>query len=316
MKVKVYGSSATGPMDGFADRLAERNQSVSLTVDDGFHFDDNSFYRVLHTIEPPEVLDVVDRVIKNHAYYDLILTWHSRILASCPNAVLFPQSVCTFMSYENGSLVWSPNVVDTMEVDETKKEFKASFLTSSKAWTPGHILRQEIYERLPEQVGQIAITKVKSPPWVDKKKLLDTFQFTITPQNACHENWFDDKIIDALMTKTIPLFWGCPNIGKFFNTDSILHFKSVDEMFKMLESLTPEYYQAHYSAVLDNDRRARAMVHIWSRMDKEITAGLQRKLQGIDVRDESLVLEFPKRPEGLQAKSILGERPYRPLSRS
>ena len=276
----AFGSSSTGDMSAFAKLLAPQEVQVSVTVDDGFHFDDTSEFRVLHQIEPPEVLDCVDKIIAHHGFYDLILCWNQRILEACPNARLFPQSVCTWMEY--GYKPWCDlNVPKQMECDASKKKFQCSFLTSNKGWAPGHKLRLEIFDRLPEKVGDLPIVKVMTPPWVpDKRAYLDEYQFTITPENASHENWYDDKIVDALMAKTIPIFWGCPNIKNYFNMDGIIHFKTIEELMSKLYLITPGYYERHYDAVLDNMGRALKGVHTWHRMDLEIAAGIERRKQG------------------------------------
>ena len=260
--------------------MIEQPETVSVTVDDGFNFSDTSSYRVLHQIEPPEILNCVDKIISNHRFYDLILCWNERILAECPNARLFPQGVCTWM--ESCYLPWMDmSFRKQMECDETKKQFKVSFITSNKTWAPGHALRQVIYNRLPQQVGDLKIHKLMSPPRIpDKREILEEFQFTITPENASHNNWFDDKIIDSLVAKTIPLFWGCPNIGNFFNMDGIIHFNTVDELMGILPTLTPDYYMQHYDAVHENFLKAMTYVHVWSRMDTEIVAGIERRKAG------------------------------------
>ena len=277
VKMTTFGSSSTGDITGFAHWMQEREETVSFTVDDGFNFSDKAYIKVLHEIEPPEVLDVVDRIIENHKHYDLILAWNKRILSACPNAVLFPQANCTWMNPEYKP--WEDKEGrKIMECDASKKKFKASFITSSKVQTPGHIIRQEIYDRLPESVNGLSILKHKSPPYLPSKKpLLDEYQFHITPQNASHDNWFDDKIMDSLMAKTIPLYWGCPNIGDFFNLDGIIQFKTYDELVSKLSILTPEYYAQHYTAVQDNFERALNLVHVWHRVDVEVSASLERK---------------------------------------
>lgn len=263
----------------FPQVLAEQPISVSLTVDDGFNFNDTSYFKVLHAIEPPEVLDVVDRVIENYRFYDLILAWNKSILKACPNSVLFLHGNCTWMNpnYQPWKDTEGKSV---MECDASKKQFKASFITSSKVQTPGHVLRQEIYERLPERINDLTIFKHRSPPYLPSKKpLLDDYQFHITPQNASQDNWFDDKLSDALMAKTIPLYWGCPNVGEYFNMDGILHFRTYEELVSMLGKLTPDYYWQHYDAVQDNFERALKLIHIWHRAEVEITAGIERKKQ-------------------------------------
>lgn len=115
MKPIVFKSSSVGDLTVFATNLKDRDCSVSITFDDGFDFSDTSDFRVHMQIEPPEVLeemrkdqqewdesgeeilDTLDILISNYPFYDLILTWNERVLKECPNAVLFPQALCTWI---------------------------------------------------------------------------------------------------------------------------------------------------------------------------------------------------------------------------
>ena len=275
-----YGSSSSGGgrgniNPGVTKLNKEQPETVSITIDDGYQPEDASSFKVLHQIEPPEAVDAVNGIIANHKFYDLVLAWNPKVLEACPNAVLFPWSICTWIDY------WSTAYVTPVD---NVKEFKASFLTTNKAFMPGHLLRQEIYDKLPGAVGLIRIDKWRSPAfsgcptWMpDKRTVLDSYQFTITPQNAYHRNWFDDKLMDALVAKTIPLYWGCPNLGDFFNTDGIIPFNSYDELVQKLSALTPEYYTQHLYAVEDNYQRAMNLVHVWDRMDTIISNRLEKR---------------------------------------
>lgn len=276
----AFASSSTGDLTGFAKTLAEQSETVSVTMDDGFNFSDTSSFKVLQQIEPEEVLDCVDDIIAYHKHYDLVLAWNKRVLEACPNARLHLHGKCTWMerSYKPWLDTGSPMA---LECDASKKQFKASFLTSDKAFTSGHVIRQKIYEILPDSIGDLRIHKHKSPPRIpDKREILHEYQFTITPQNASQDNWFDDKIVDAIVAKTIPVYWGCPNIGEHFNLDGIIHFKTVEEMMERLLSLTPDYYEKHYPAVQENFHRAMKMVNLWHLLDTEITEGIERRKQG------------------------------------
>lgn len=309
-RMKTFGSSSTGDISGFEKWFREWDETVSFTVDDGFNFSDTSSFRVLHQIEPTEVLDVADRVIEHHRFYDLILAWNKKILSVCPNAVLFPQGNCTWMDPNFKPWLTPPiNLLppttpstNPLECDTRLKKFQVSFITSSKVSTSGHRLRQEIYEKLPANINGMPVYKHRSPPYIPSKRaLLDEYQYFITPQNASQDNWFDDKIVDALIAKTIPLYWGCPNIGDFFNMDGILHFKTYDELLNLLGSLTPEYYGQHQAAIQDNFERALQYVHIWHRAEVEIEKGLERKRQSpIVTAPEHRIVRPLRRPPRLR----------------
>jgi hypothetical protein len=94
----VYKSTSVGDLTVFTSMLADRPEgSVSITFDDGFNLEDTAEFRVYMQLEPPEVLDVIDKLIEVHEFYHLILTWHEKVLNACPNAVLFPQALCTWI---------------------------------------------------------------------------------------------------------------------------------------------------------------------------------------------------------------------------
>ena len=108
MKPKVFSSSTTGSMSLFLSGLKEREQVVSITFDDGFDFADTSDFRVHMQIEPPEVVNCIDTLIARYKHFDLILAWHERVLVECPNAVLFPQALCTWIDKCYNSRTWNP----------------------------------------------------------------------------------------------------------------------------------------------------------------------------------------------------------------
>ena len=42
--------------------------------------------------------------------------------------------------------------------------------------------------------------------------------YSIAIESSQEINYFTEKLIDCLITKTIPVYWGCPNISEFFDT--------------------------------------------------------------------------------------------------
>lgn len=270
----AYGSSMTGDISWFGGKLRPRSMSISFTVDDGFNFNDKADFRVFHQVEPPEVLNITDKLILNHRFYDLIMTWNERVLAECPNAALLPEAPCSWLPRTKAETPVYP------QPDVNAKTFTASFITSNKTFCPGHKLRVDIYNALRPSYGDLQIVKHMSPPrWDDKRTIIEPYQFHIAVENAMHNNWFADKIVDAFIGKAIPLYWGCPNLDQFFNMDGVIRFDTLAELEAKLEYLTPDYYKHRLDAVEDNYNRALKYVHTWDRIEDAITAGIERKAQ-------------------------------------
>jgi hypothetical protein len=186
----------------------------------------------------------------------LILCWNAEVLSQCPNAKLFPIGA-----------VW------TQEADTSQKKFQVSYLTSDKNICPGHQYRQDIFNCLPiswEEVAekhgrgqdvktkfrfldQLGVTKHKSPPYLPtKREMLVPFQYSIVMENCQRQNNFTEKINDACATKTIPLYWGAPNVSSFYNADAIFSWNTAQDLFDTLNSLTPELYASKQKAIEEN----------------------------------------------------------------
>ena len=67
----------------------------------------------------------------------------------------------------------------------------------------------------------------------------------------------DEKLIDSFLTGTVPIFWGCPSIGKFFNTEGMLIFNTFEECIELLKKITKEMYLEMLPHIEDNFERAK-----------------------------------------------------------
>lgn len=319
MRPVCYTSSSIGPCPTLCNNFADRPETYSITWDDGFHFDDPSWFRVFHQCEPVEVFDIVDRIIAAQKHYDLILAWNDRILEACPGSVFVTESACSWMDRKShgsampflhnfegyGRTTISPTIANYTSCDVANKKHQVAFITSSKRMFPGHILRQEIYERLPERIGDLVVWKHRSPPYLgDKRETFEASQYVITPENSRHNNYYSEKLVDCFIAKAIPIFWGCPNIGKHFNADGIVCFENCDDLLSKLHSLTPEFYQSKREAIEENFQRALLGVHQWDLIENAITEGIAKKhregTKRIDVAPPDITRRFLRKPSRLR----------------
>lgn len=218
-------------------------------------------------VEPRIIYNSTRYIIDNHKKYHTIFTFDDDILRTCPNA----------KKYVYGTTWIRPDYY--MNIDVFKKEFKISTLAGSKQMNnaEGHTFRRTVHDNQ-HQLKQYPITFYRSShqrpnirdygnnPFLISKtnnthckiELFDTFQYAIIIENSKQNNYFTEKIVDCLITKTIPIYWGCPNISDFFDTTGwiILETCTVEELKKKLSVLNPTYYMNYIKVINENYKKA------------------------------------------------------------
>src|SRR5258708_16473548 len=74
-----------------------------------------------------------EKLIRNHGFYDLILTWNQRVLSECGNSKLFP-----------------PGAVWVSEPDISQKKFQVSYRSeehTSELQSPDHLVCRLLLEK-------------------------------------------------------------------------------------------------------------------------------------------------------------------------
>jgi len=71
---------------------------------------------------------------------------------------------------------------------------------------------------------------------VTKRKMVESFRFTIAIENSEHPGYVTEKITDALLCNTIPIYWGDPRVLEEFDTEAFIHLRD----FTTLEDAVAE----------------------------------------------------------------------------
>lgn len=205
--------------------------------------------------EPEAIYMLESFLVKHYKRYKYIFTFSDNILKKCPNAIFYIYGT-----------TWIPKEIYT-SIDIYKKKFKISSLTGGKNFTIGHQFRKTLYD-LQLELSDIftwfiskhsPVPSIQDNNVIDSKfELFETFQFSIVIENSQQINYFTEKLIDCLITKTIPIYWGCPNISTFFNTTGWILLDSTDiESFKSkINTLTSDYYMNYISIIEENYTKA------------------------------------------------------------
>lgn len=147
-------------------------------------------------------------------------------------------------------------------LDPAMKTELASMSLSKKKYMPGHKLRHSIASRIENQNG--------SPPRIPHVKLMggafqpysnplepySNFYFSIVIENERNATFFTEKLIECLLVKCVPIYWGAWDVGGLFDMTGILAFQNEDECLELLKSATPETYKSLEQAILYNQKAA------------------------------------------------------------
>lgn len=138
--------------------------------------------------------------------------------------------------------------------NDFKKSKNVSIIASKKNITFGHKLRHKAAKLLnPEDRFGEAYNPVSN-----KIDALSDYRFSIVVENSDANGYFSEKLIDCLICKTIPIYWGSKNIFNFFEKDGILFFENDMDLESMLNSIDFEsFYNDKLKFVEINAKRAR-----------------------------------------------------------
>ena len=90
----------------------------------------------------------------------------------------------------------------------------------------------------------------------DKRVAFDT-QFHIVIESVKRDYYFSEKLIDVMSQGCVPIYRGCPDIGRFFNPYGIIQWRHLDGLKGIVKSLVPRDYEKYKPHVQDNMERAR-----------------------------------------------------------
>ena len=120
---------------------------------------------------------------------------------------------------------------------------------SDKQYLTGHKLRHEVARSIQ---GIDLFGRGTPRPLLYKEDALVDYRYSIVIENAKTENYFTEKLVDALIVGTVPIYWGCPNVEVFFNTKGIIVVNSLEEIQEVVGSLTENDYLTRIEYIKEN----------------------------------------------------------------
>ncbi len=105
------------------------------------------------------------------------------------------------------------------------------------------------------------IEKSSSNRWDAKIEFMNDYKFSIAFENRSVVGYVTEKIWHAYLSRTIPIYWGAPDISEYFNPQSFINCHDYDNFEEVIERVKeidndPELFNQYINApiILDNSK--------------------------------------------------------------
>lgn len=182
-------------------------------------------------------------VLQNAHLFDHIFTHNKNILTNCTNAYFYPLGGC-YLSEQ-----------DIEQCANSSKNKLVSMLFSDKKYAPGHIIRHDIFNTCRGMLDFMGSGVGSYIDWASgKTKPYKDYKFTVAVENCREDFYFSEKLIECFLTKTVPIYWGCPSISNFFDTKGFITFDNIIDLKNILQNrdYLINFYNSQYSNIETN----------------------------------------------------------------
>jgi hypothetical protein len=226
--------------------------NISIHIDDGLNRQVNknklNFGWICESssIVPNIINDVLNRLDYFQSNFKYIFTHDKRIVEKNPNFFKFVlPNACPWI--QNRKIY--------------NKSKNISIIVSNKNSTAGHRYRLSVLQKYNTQnVDRFGRGTSNELPWTivengieESGKIigLKDYRYSFCFENDNYESIFVEKITDCFATGTIPIFWGTPSIGEYFNKDGIIIFDENSDY----SNLNEDFYDSKKLSIEDNFQR-------------------------------------------------------------
>lgn len=202
-------------------------------LDKVLHFKDRNVRRIAWLLESPAIIDQ-NKIFDYMDFFDEVYTCREDFLNISPKFKFLPVW-CTWIN-ENDRKVYDKNKM-------------TSIIASYKRQTEGHRMRHTVIHTLGNKIDVYG----NGYRNIENKLIgLKDYRFSIVIENTKQNFYFSEKLLDCFVTGTVPIYWGCPAISKFFDKDGIIMFDSVDDLINILNNISENVYENMKNAIKNN----------------------------------------------------------------
>lgn len=177
--------------------------------------------------------------------------------------------------FNTGAVWWINKTYDELKsIKYPIKTKKASAVVSNKHVHRLEYLKKVIQNKNIDLYGRghdsnIFGDSYKGPLEYDgncKYRGIVDYKYSIVLENSSQENYWTEKLSDVFLSWTMPLYWGCPNLDRYFSKESYyyLDFKSQNPELEIKKIINRPLTEKQISAISDARNLILDTYNIWN----------------------------------------------------
>ncbi len=185
-----------------------------------------------------------------HRRFASILTCSPALLEAVPNAISLPFGTSWVPEWQTLTLQKSEDI---------------SLIASNKRDLEGHKLRHTLAEWAKDHAPNVRLLGRAFEPFEKKSDGLAPYRYSVIIENVREPGYFTEKLIDAFLCKTVPIYWGAPDIGSYFDADGMVICETLSELQDALAKTSRADYQDRATILAANQTKAVPYIDLHTR---------------------------------------------------
>jgi hypothetical protein len=171
----------------------------------------------------------------SHRRFHRVFTHDSDTIARLPNARFLPAASTWVSEYDDLDIQKTANV---------------SLIASARADQDGHRLRHAIVDDVRAKGLDVDVMGRAYRPFDKKSEGLAPYRYSVVIENIRNNGYFTEKLIDALLCETIPIYWGAPDIADHFDAAGMIICETHDQIMHAVNAASADQYAAMKPALM------------------------------------------------------------------
>lgn len=196
---------------------------------------------ILITAEPPTIKEYNQQFLNQ---FNTVITCHQNIKHKNP---VFQQQGLPWhvgrRQKNHINLSFSKDYDELMSIHHFHKDKLISVISSAKDFSAGHRQRIKFLNKLQDHFGdQIDAFGRGYREIEDKWDALSRYKYHVGLENSSVNDYWTEKLGDAYLAGCYPIYYGCPNINKYFDSSAltVIDITNPEEAIRIIESCIDE----------------------------------------------------------------------------